>query len=76
MSPVVARTLVIGGFDRIGGYLGIYPKIVRTRLPTQNALWAKVVIGILRLPMRTGVGKGVKTVLNRISQRRLRGIVS
>jgi hypothetical protein len=75
MSSVVARTLVVGGFDRIGGYLGIYPKIIGARLPTQNALWAKVVVGILCLPVRAGVGKRKVVVLNRIPERRLRGIV-
>jgi hypothetical protein len=75
MSSVVARTLVVGGFDRIGGYLGIYPKIVSARLPTQNTFWAKVVVGILCLPVRAGVRKRVVAVLNRIPERRLRGII-
>jgi hypothetical protein len=75
MPSVVARTLVVCGFDRIGGYLRIYPKIVRALLPTQNTFGAKVVVGILRLPVRAGVGKGVKTVLDCISKRGLRGIV-
>ena len=75
MSSVVARTLVVGGFDRIGGHLGIYPKIVCARLATQNAFWAKVVVGILRLPVRAGVRKRVVAVLNRVPERRLRSIV-
>jgi hypothetical protein len=75
VSSVVARTLVVGGFDRIGFDLGIYPKIVRARLPTQNTFWAKVVVGILRLPVRAGVRKGIVAVLNRIPERRLRGII-
>jgi hypothetical protein len=75
VSSVVARTLVVGGFDRIGFDLRIYPKIVRARLPTQNALWAKVVVGILRLPVRAGVGKRVVAMLNRVPERRLRGII-
>jgi hypothetical protein len=75
MSSVVARTLVVGGFDGVGGYLGINPKIIRTCLPTQNALWAKVVVGILRLPVRAGIRKRVVAMLNRIPERRLRSII-
>jgi hypothetical protein len=75
MSSVVARTLVVGGFDRIGLDLRVYPKIVSARLLSQNTFWTKVVVGILCLPMRAGVGKGVVAVLNFIPKGSFRRIV-
>jgi hypothetical protein len=57
MSSVVARTLGVGGFDRIGLDLRVYPKIVSARLLSQNTFWAKVVVGILCLPMRAEIGR-------------------
>jgi hypothetical protein len=75
MSSVVARTLVIGGFDRIGFDLRIYSKIIGTCLPAPNTFGTKVVVGILCLPMRAGVGKRVVPVLNFIPKGSLRRIV-
>lgn len=66
MATVVARTLVIGAFDWVGFHLRIYSEIVCTRLTSLNALWAQVIISILCLPVRAGVGKAVVTVLDRI----------
>jgi hypothetical protein len=66
VPSVVARTLIIGGFDGIGGYLRIYAEIVRTLLPSLNTGGAEVVIGILRLPVSAGVGKSVIAMLDRI----------
>jgi hypothetical protein len=74
MASVVARTLVIGGLDRVGFNLGIYSKIVCARLSTSYTFGAEVVIRILRLPVLAGVGKRVVPVLNFIAKGSLRGI--
>ena len=68
MTPVVARTLVIRTLHWVGFHLRVHSKIVRTRLPSLYALWAQVVVSILRLPVRTGVGKAVVTVLNCVTK--------
>ena len=55
MTPIVARTLVIGTFNWVGQHLRIHSEIICTRLSPKNTLWAQVVVNILRLPVRTGI---------------------
>ena len=66
MTPIVARTLVIGALHWVRIHLRIYPEIVCALLPSLYALWAKVIVGILCLPVRAGVGKAVIAMLDRI----------
>lgn len=66
MTPIVARTLVIGAFHWVRIHLRIYSEIVCARLPSLNALWAQVVVSILCLPVRAGIGKAVIAMLDRV----------
>ena len=75
MPPIVARTLVIGALHWVSYHLRINSEVVSARLPSLNALWAQVVVSILCLPVRAGVGKAVVTVLDRIPKLNLWNII-